>query len=227
MHREIFRRRTRLRGASATYLASAVAGALFVPYALTKGHLTSVITTEGWHLPGLAPVGTAKLFHVAETIPMALVALGLLALHTRVSPSTRDLSARGGLATALAGVGLTFLAHLGEHLLPPFTVPALTGGENLFMWGYYLSWLVLYAGLALYGVALVRTDTAPSWLSRPFVFAPPAAVAVAAMATASGVFTVAGSFRVVFGLHWVLVGLRLWRTASVSGGTRSPSTTDV
>lgn len=188
-------------------LLGAIAGAVFVPYALSKGYLTSVIIGEGWHLAGLSSIQTAKLFHAFEAVPLALMVVGLISLHARTA--VRGALAEAGISVALAGFMLTMLAHLGEHLLAPITVPALTGGENWFLWVYYLSWLTLYAGFTLYGVAL-RTSDFPGWLPWLFMFTLPVTVVVGFGVSTLGVFTLAGTFRLVQGLVWVPVGRWLW-----------------
>lgn len=200
-------------------LLSAFGGGVLVPYALTKGHLSSRIVTAGWQLGGLSPVQTARLFHVMETVPLVLVAVGLLGLDARVG--TKGLLADAGRSTVLVGFGLTVLTHLGEHLLPPLTVPALTGGANWFMWGYYLSWLVLYAGFAIYGTALVLSPVRAGGLPWLFVAVPPLAVTVGLAVVVADVFTLAGSFRLFLGLTWVLAGGWLWRAP----GAPSPTST--
>jgi hypothetical protein len=187
---------------------SAIAGALFVPYAFFKGRLSSVITAEGWHLFGLSPETSAQLFHAFEAVPLGLMMVGLVALHVRIG--ARGRLADAGVPVALVGFGLTVLTHMGEHLLASWTVPALTGGANWFLWGYYLSWLVLYAGLALYGTSLMRMDGVPGWLPWLFVVVFPLVVAVGLAVVALGVFTVAGTFRSVQGLVWAVVGYWLW-----------------
>lgn len=210
-------------------LLSAVAGAVFVPYAFSKGYLAGVIVATGWHLSGLTPVATAQLFHVLEAVPLAVMGFGLVSLDAR-TPARGGL-ADAGLAVALVGFGLTILTHLGEHLLAPLTVPGLTGGENWFMWGYYLSWLVVYGGFALYGLALSRTGDAPGWLSGLFVGLLPAAAVVGLVATTLGLFTVAGTLRVAQGLTWVVVGRWLWIRSDEpiparSGPVAGPGTDD-
>jgi len=189
-------------------LLSAIGGVLFVPYAFFKGRFASVITTEGWHLFGLSPETSAQLFHVFEAVPLGLMLVGLLALHARIG--ARGRLAEVGITVTFVGFGSTVLTHVGEHLLTPWTVPALTAGANWFLWGYYLSWLVLYAGLALYGVSLMRVDGVPGWLPWLFVVVFPSVVAVGLTVAALGVFTVGGTFRSVQGLVWAAVGYWLW-----------------
>lgn len=131
--------------APALGLISANAGALFVPYALSKGSLTTAIVAEGWQFAGLSSTQTALMIHVIESVSLLFMTLGLVSLYIRVD-------AKGFLATvsfriAITGFALTILTHLGEHPLAPFTVPVLTGGTNWFLCGDYLSWLTLYAGL--------------------------------------------------------------------------------
>ena len=189
-------------------LLSAISGGLFVPYALFKGRISSIITEEGWQLFGLSPELSAQLFHDFEAVPLGLMMVGLVALRARIG--ARKWPADVGVSVALVGFGLTVLTHMGEHLLASWTVPALTGGANWFLWGYYLSWLVLYAGIALYGTSLMQMDEVPRWLPWLFAVVFPSVVAIGLAVVALGVFTVAGTFRSVQGLVWVVVGCWLW-----------------
>lgn len=213
MQPENHRRRGGVLDSPAVGLASAIAGGLFIPYALSKGYLTSVITADGWQVASLTSEQTAQAFHVLEGVPLLIMAIGLVSLHAR-TPGLGSF-ADTGISLAVTGFALTILTHLGEHLLPPLTVPALTGGADWFMWGYYLSWLVLYAGLTFYGLAVAIASTTPRWVPWLFVFALPVATAAGVAATALDVFTVAGTFRLTQGLTWVLVGNWLWRSPAV------------
>lgn len=190
-------------------LAGLAGGALLVPYALTKGQLTTYIRTEGLGLAGLTPDQAARALHVAETIPVLLLLVCLVALGRRFDPG--GAVARGGRTIAAAGLLATIVTHFGEHLLPPLTVPALTGGENWFMWGYYLSWLAVYGGLALYGLAMARSDRPPRWMASLLVVGLPVAVAAGLAAAAFDVFTMAGTLRIGQGLTWVAIGYFLLR----------------
>lgn len=190
-------------------LAGLVGGALLVPYALTKGQLTTYIQTEGVGVAGLTPDQAARALHVAETIPVLLLLVCLVALGRRFGPGSA--MGRGGRTIAAAGLLATIVTHFGEHLLPPLTVPALTGGENWFMWGYYLSWLAVYGGLALYGLALTRSERPPQWMASLLVVGLPVAVAAGLAAAAFDVFTMAGTLRVGQGVTWVAIGYWLLR----------------
>lgn len=196
-------------------LAGLTGGVLLIPYALTKGQLTTHIRTDGLGFAGLGPAHTAEAFHVAETIPVLGLLVCVLALDRRLDPGTS--AARGGWTVAAVGLVATILTHFGEHLLPPFTVPALTGAENWFMWGYYLSWLAVYGGLAVYGLALVRSGAAPRWLSSLLVVGLPVAVTVGLAAAVVDLFTMAGTLRVGQGLTWAALGFWLVRHPT-SGG---------
>lgn len=224
MARGTHRRRKGLLGSRAVGLASAIAGGLFIPYALTKGHATSVITAEGWRLAGLSATETALAIHVVEGIPLIVMAIGLISLHAR-TPGLGPL-ARTGVSVALAGYGLTVLVHLCEHLLPPFTVPVLTGSEDWLVWGYYLSWLVVFGGFALYGLALAIADSTPRWLPLLFVVGLPAATAIGITAAVLDVFTLAGVFRLSQGVTWLLVGNWLWQAPDAAAVTARSATAE-
>lgn len=201
--------------------AGLVGGLLLVPYALTKGQLTTYVRMEGLGVAGLSPARTAQAFHVAETVPVLLLLVGLVALHGRLDPGTGG--SRAGWAIAAAALVATVLTHLGEHLLPRFTAPALTGGENWFVWAYYLSWLAVYGGLALYGLALTRSGGAPRWMASLLVVGLPVAVAAGLAAVAFDLFTMAGVLRIGQGLTWAVIGYWLVRRPTPAGG--GPATT--
>lgn len=201
---QTYSRRTRYLG-----LLGAVAGASFLVYAAVKGPLTAEIVREGWRLGGLTHDQTALVVHVAEELPLVVMALGLVGLHRHLDRS--EPLDGVGVGIALAGFGLTVLTHLGEHLLAPVTVQALFGDENLFVWSYYLSWLVLYVGFALYGVAVLRYESGPAWLGGTFVVLLPGVVLVGLAAVVLDVFTLAGTFRLGLGGTWLVVGAWLWR----------------
>jgi hypothetical protein len=195
-------------------LASAIAGFLFIPYALTKGYLTTVIIAESWQVASLTVLQTANLFHVLESVPLAFMALGLVSLDRRCSP--QSWVAAVGETVAIAGFAATILTHLGEHLLPPLTVTGLLGGQNLYMWAYYGSWLLLYTGLAIYGVALVQLHGRPRWLGTLLVAVLPLSVGFGLVLVMLDLFTLAGTFRVLQGLIWVFVGAWLFRQRAVT-----------
>lgn len=200
-------------------MVSAIAAAVYVPYALTKGQLTTLILAESWHLFGMTPEQTALLVHIFETVPLVLIALGLVSLHVESAAYGRLVTA--GLSVTLAGFALTIITHLGEHLLPPFVYPTLTGAANWFLLGYYLSWLTLFTGLGIYGIGLSRTDVTISWVPRLFMLALPVTVVIGLVVVALDVFTFAGTFRVLLGIGWLFVGLWMWRRRIVPAGSRA------
>lgn len=189
-------------------ILSAIAAVALVPYALSKGQLTTTIVAKRWTVAGMSPDQTALLVHVLETVPLLLIALGLVSLHAGSSAYGRTVTV--GLAVALLGFAFTILSHVGEHVLSPLVVPALAGDAKLFVWSYYVSWLTLYAGFGIYGVGLVRVGVAPSWIRSVFVAMLPATVALSLTVVVLDVFTFAGTFRVVLGLTWLAVGIWLW-----------------
>ena len=181
---------------------SVIAGGLFVLYALSKGYLTTVIVAEGWRFAGMSPEMTALLVHVFEGLLLEVMALGLASFHVRSGPRGRLTSA--GITITLAGFGLTIVSHVGEHIAGIEPAPVLGSGQVV--WLYYASWLVLYVGLATYGVALVVEGNAAGRLPYLFVSLLPLVVAVGFVTVLLGVFTLAGTFRVALGLTWLLVG---------------------
>lgn len=191
-------------------MAGTIGGAVFVPYALTKGHLSERILARDWQVAGMSPQETANLLHLSEAVPMLLMAFGLLAVASLYDLGTNRL-ARAGVAITLVGFAATTLLHAGEHLLPALVVPALTGDADWFLWGYYLGWLTIQFGLLVCGAVLLfsRRDAGPiPWL---FVAALPVAVTVGFAVVLADVFTFAGTHRLVAGLTWFLCGSWLWR----------------
>lgn len=192
-------------------LLGALGGAVFVPYALSKARVTDLILANEWQLPGLSAVATANAFHVVEAVPVALLVVGVLALAARYSLET-ELSGQIGIGTTLAGfVGMT-VAHSGEHLLPALTVPALTGGANWYLWGYYLGWLGFQLGVTVCGLALLgqrRIDGVSPWL---FVVALPVAVGLGGLVVLLDIYTFAGTNRLVAAVTWLVGGAWLWHT---------------
>jgi hypothetical protein len=200
-------------------LAGGLAGAVLVPYALIKGQLTTQILTEGWHVGPLSSTQTALLVHVAEAIPLVVVGAGLLALDAHLGLSGR--LRRAALGIGLAGIGVTVGFHIAEHVLPPVTLAALSG-LDLLVWAYYLGWLVIFTGVAVLGVAILRARSGPTSLGAGFVALPVLAVGVGAALVALDWYTLAGTFRVALGVTWLGVGGWLWAARSPA----SPSRTD-
>lgn len=185
-------------------LLSVFVGVAFLIYALSKGPLTAVIVAEEWRVAGLSPELTALLVHLAEEIPLLVMAGLFVGLGAHLD--VRGSMARAGMLVALAGVSLTIVAHLGEHLLASATLPALFGDVNLFVWSYYLAWAVLYTGLGIYGLALLRDASGPSWLGVLFLALFPGVFVGGATVVAFDLFTLAGTFRIVLGGTTVVVG---------------------
>lgn len=190
---------------------SALGGAIFLPYALSKARATDLIVANGWQLPGLSAAATAKAFHVLEVVPVALLVLGVLALAARYSLET-ELSGQIGIAVVLAGFAGMTVAHFGEHLLPALTVPALTGEANWYLWGYYLGWLWFQLGVTICGLVLLRggriNGKAP-WL---FSVALPVAVGLGGFVVLADIYTFAGTNRLVAAVTWLVGGAWLWHT---------------
>ncbi len=208
-------------------LLSALGGAIFLPYALSKAHATDLIVANGWRLPGLSATATANAFHIVEAVPIALLVGGALALAARYSFDTA-LSGTLAIAVVLAGFAGMTVAHVGEHLLPALTVPALTGDANWYLWGYYAGWLGFHLGVTLCGLVLVgslRTAGVVPWL---FVFALPLTVGVGGLVVFTGLYTFAGTSRLIAALMWLVGGAWLWSTWSDASdrNTRTPGETD-
>lgn len=200
-------------------LLSAIAGAVLVPYALTKGTLTTRVVAEGWQIGPLGARSIALLVHMAETAPLLLIAVGLLALYTHLGG--KWWLGLAGLVVALAGIGATIAVHLGEHLLAPLTVPALFGGMDLLVWSYYLGWLVIYSGCALLGLAILRGRADHTALGAYLLVLPVAVVLLGLTLVVSNLFTLAGTFRLVLGVTWVGLGVWLWAGGSAVSATRT------
>ena len=181
---------------------SVIAGGLFVLYALTKGYLTTVIVVEGWQFAGLTPEATALLVHVFEGVPLEIMALGLASFHVR--SGARGPLARAGISIALAGFGLTIVSHVVEHFVGLAATPLLGSGQVV--WAYYASWLVLYLGLATYGAALFLGGYPAGLFPHLLMILLPLVVVVGFTVVATGVFTLAGTFRLTLGLTWLFVG---------------------
>jgi hypothetical protein len=190
-------------------LLGAITGPLFSVYAVSKGPLSATIAADGWRVGGLAPTDLALLVHLAEEPFLVAMAVGFLGLAAGLG--VRTVPADLGVAVTLSGFGLTVVTHVAEHLLGALTIPALFGAEDLFVWSYYLSWMVLYIGLALYGIAIGRSFEGPAWLAWLFVALLPGVVVVGGALVALDWFTLAGTFRLALGGTWTVWGLWLWR----------------
>ena len=62
-----------------------IGGLSFLPYALLKTHVTGEIIATETAIPGASPELTAQLFHVAEAVPIVMIAVGFHALERRTS----------------------------------------------------------------------------------------------------------------------------------------------
>lgn len=200
-----------MRDARRVAFISALGGALFLPYALSKAQITDLILANDWQLLGLSATASANAFHVVEAIPVALLVSGALALAARYSFRSDPVGKVGITIILAAFVGMT-VSHTGEHLLSALTVPALTGTTNWYLWGYYFGWLGFHLGVTLCGIALVgprRVRGRVPWL---FVLALPVTVGVGGLVVLTDLFTFAGTSRVVAALTWLVGGAWLWQT---------------
>ncbi len=136
-----------------------------------------------------------------SVIPLALIAFGLAALHSRQA-ARAGWPGKSGYAVSLVGLALWAVANLLR--LPP-------GGI-----------LVFVIGMALFGVGTLRAGALPRWsrgiplilgvlLVPGFVLTFPRLVLSFELADAIGAFGLAGLFtHIVQGLGWVLLGYVLW-----------------
>lgn len=200
-------------------LLALVGGVVLAPYGLTKGRIVDALLVTGTHLPGLSPRATAQLFHVGETVPFLLLAAGCYALVRRSRPA---LTPAGGFGALVAAAGFVMIQvfHVGEHLLKPGEGPLPVALVASLEWGYYVGWLVLVVGLALLGIGLRRSDALPRWVPWALVGHLPAGVGVGLAVVALGLFTYAGSQRILPGLTWTAIGFR-FRTGHVGHEERS------
>lgn len=185
-------------------LLGVLVGVVFILYAVTKGPLTAAIVAEGWRLPGLSPTLSALLVHLVEEVPLVIMAGLFVGLGAHLD--VRSSVARAGMTVALAGVGFTIVSHLAEHLLAPVTLPALFGDTHLLIWSYYLSWAVLYTGLSVYGLALLRDAAVPTWLAVVFVALLPGVFVGGMTVVVFDLFTFAGTLRLALGVTSIVVG---------------------
>ncbi len=152
---------------------------------------------EGREVLGLDPDAWDQL----SVIPLALIAFGLAALHSRQA-ARAGWPGKSGYAVSLVGLALWAVANLLR--LPP-------GGI-----------LVFVIGMALFGVGTLRAGALPRWsrgiplilgvlLVPGFVLTFPRLVLSFELADAIGAFGLAGLFtHIVQGLGWVLLGYVLW-----------------
>lgn len=190
---------------------SAVGGAAFVPYALSKARATDLILARDWGLPGVSAAATANLFHVVELVPVALLVLGAFVLADRYDFATDRLE-WVGIAVILIGFVVMTVAHFGEHVLPDLTVPPLTGDADWYLWGYYLGWLTFHGGVTTCGLVLVWSRRVGGLVPWLFVAALPLAVGGGGLLVLTDVYTFAGTNRLVAAGTWAVGGGWLWYT---------------
>lgn len=186
-----------------------VGGALLIPYALVKGQVATAIVETGVNLPGTSAAWTAQLFHVGEAVPLLLVAAGFY----EIAGLTRETRTRAGtLGSLLAGVGFGMVLgfHVAEHTMTPGAGPLPAGLVASVEWGYYAGWLVLLAGLALFGVGIRGSDVLPRWVPLLLVVTLPAGVGAGLAVVALDLSTYATIQRLVVGLAGTAIGYHLW-----------------
>lgn len=199
-----------------------VGGALFVPYAILKGPVTTAIVDTGTHLPGTSARLTAQLFHVGEAIPLLLVAAGFHGI-VELTRETRTRAGALGSTLTVVGFGMVLCFHVAEHVTTPGSGLLPAGVAASFEWGYYAGWLVLLAGMALVGVGIRRSDALPRWVSWMLAVALPVGVGVGLAVVALDVYTYAGTQRLVVGLAWTAIGSRLWWRRCEHDGRQAPA----
>ncbi len=133
-------------------------------------------------------------------LPLALVAVALLALRLRVDDLDRASGA--GFAAAMTGLGgLTFAVTLQFWFLPWGTYELASPGPATRLGGLLqiAAGIVLTVGLSLFGRGLVRAGVMPSFLALLVVIAGVTSVDIQPA-------------RLAFGLVWLLVGYLLITT---------------
>lgn len=186
-----------------------IGGALLVPYALVKGTVATTIVDTGMHLPGVSTEATAKLFHVAEGVPLVLLAAGVYEIASRTGRTRTWIKSLGTLL-AVGGLGMVLVFHVAEHTMQPGRGPLPADLVASLDWGYYVGWLVMLAGVALIGVAIRRSDALPRWVPRLLAALLPVGVGAGVAVVALDLYTYAGTQRLVVGLAGTAIGYRLW-----------------
>ena len=158
---------------------------------------------EGREVLGLGPDAWDQL----SVVPLALIAFGLAALHSRQA-ARAGWPGKSGYAISLTGLALWAVANLLR--LPP-------GGI-----------LVFAVGMVLVGIGTLRAGALPPWsrgiplilgalLVPGFVLTFPGLVLSFEFADAIGGFGLAGFFtHIAQGLGWVLLGCALWSSEGAS-----------
>ena len=158
---------------------------------------------QGREVLGLGPDAWDQL----SVIPLALIAVGLAALHSRQAAHV-GWPGKSGYALSLAGLALWAIANLLR--LPP-------GGI-----------LIFAIGMVLFGIGTLRAAALPRWsrviplilgllLVPGVVLTFPGLVLSFEFADAIVAFGLAGLFaHIAQGLGWVLIGYILWTDDSLS-----------
>lgn len=190
-------------------IALGVLGAVvFLPYALSKSSLSSSIVATEYSLLGLTPETTANAVHLFETVPVLLLAVSLGPLVERYDLA-EDSIAWAGTLVALTGFATMVVFHWFEHLVIGPTVPVI--GFDLFVTGYYVGWMLITSGLCAVGARLTLRD-GRTVLSLVLTSLLPVALAVSAVAVATGLYTFAGTHRVALSIAWIVGWSWLWAT---------------
>lgn len=203
-------------------LLAMVGGALFVPYALLKGPTATTIVETGAHLPGTTADRTALIVHLSEAIPFLLLAAGFYAVYDRSRESRTRAGTLGAILTG-GGYGMVLLFHVAEHVMTPGEGPLPADVVASIGWGYYAGWLVMLAGLALFGFGIRRTAAVAPWVPWLLVATLPVGVGVGLAVVALDLYTYAGTQRLVVGLAWSAVGYRLWSSRPGVDDHRAPA----
>mgnify|MGYP006993518488 CR=1 FL=1 len=207
-------------------LASLFGGLIFVPYALWKSAVTTRIEATGWHLPGVSVDATNQLFHAFEAVPVLLMAAGVAALAAN-HENLRYGAGRVGVVVALGGFAAITVFHWAEHLYPTVAVSVATASVGVFEAGYYVGWVTTNLGLFVCGLVLTRSPGRSETVGRVLALPLPIATAVSCGAVLTGVYTFAGTHRLVAAMTWILVGALLWlgRNRNSVNSREAPSTT--
>jgi hypothetical protein len=154
-------------------------------------------TNQNLEVLGLGPDAWGRLL----VVPLALVAVGLVALHSRQASRAGWLG-KSGYVVSLIGLALWALGNL--TLSPPGAIGIVAVGMVLFGFGTLRSGMTAPRDpsiLIVLGILLIPG----------FVLTFPGLVLSFAFADAIGAFGLSGLFtHIAQGLGWILIGYTLW-----------------
>ena len=166
----------------------------------------------GGELPG-HPV--FRPYNFALVVIAVLLALGLLALHTRYKGSYGRLGMAGFVITSL-GYALLFFGSIPAVFLSPegFT-DLIMGGQDL----GFLGALVAGVGAILLGIALWRVRAASRLGALLLIIALPAGIVGVVLLSTVGLVSSAGlPLTFLYGAAWVVLGIQLLSQRHVGRG---------